>query len=195
TGAIDDGGVILGDDNLACLAQQRQISGLQGEADLLGDDLATGEDGDVLQLCLATVTEARCLDSDRLEGAADLVDDQGGQSLALDVLGDDQQWLAGLHDLLQQWEQILDVGDLAGDQEDVRILQDSLEALHVGGEVTGGGALGEADTLGDLELNAESVGLLDGDDGILVQLAAADGVHGLGDLCTDGRVSCGDTCG
>ena len=108
TGALDDGGLVLGDDDLAGAAQQRDVGGLQREADLLADDLATGEDGHVLQHRLAAVTEARCLDGDGLEGAADLVDDQGGQRLALDVLGDDQQRLAGLDDLLQQRQQILD---------------------------------------------------------------------------------------
>ena len=55
-----------------------------------------------LQHGLAAVAEAGRLDGDGLEGAADLVDDQGREGLALDVLGDDQQRLAGLHDLLEQ---------------------------------------------------------------------------------------------
>ena len=45
---------------------------------------------------LAAVAEAGRLDRDGVERAADLVDDQGGQGLALDVLGDDQQRLARL---------------------------------------------------------------------------------------------------
>jgi hypothetical protein len=84
------------------------VTVLELEADLLGDDLAAGEDGDVLQHGLAAVAEAGGLDGDRLEGAADLVDDEGGEGLALDVLGDDQQRLAGLHDLLEHRQQVLD---------------------------------------------------------------------------------------
>ena len=60
------------------------------------DDLAAGEDGDVLQHGLAAVAEAGRLDGDGVERAADLVDDQGRQRLAVDVLGDDEQRLAGL---------------------------------------------------------------------------------------------------
>ena len=101
-GTLDDGRLVLGDDDLAGAAEQVEVGVLELEADLLGDDLATGEDGDVAEHGLATVTEAGGLDGDRLEGAADLVDHQGRQGLALDVLGDDQQRLAGLHDLLQQ---------------------------------------------------------------------------------------------
>ena len=120
TGALDDGGLVLGDDDLARLAEQRDVGGLQGQTDLFADDLATGEDRDVLQHRLAAITEARRLDGNGLEGAADLVDDQRGQRLALDVLGDDQQRLAGLDDLLQQGQQILDGRHLGADQQDVR---------------------------------------------------------------------------
>ena len=37
----------------------------------------------------------------QVQGAAQTVDDQGGQSLALNVLSDDDQLLAGLNDLLE----------------------------------------------------------------------------------------------
>ena len=57
-----------------------------------------GEDGDVLEHGLAAVAEARRLDGRDLEAAAQLVDDERGKRLAFDVLGDDQQRLAGLHD-------------------------------------------------------------------------------------------------
>src|SRR5207342_1458592 len=75
-GTLDDGGLVLGDDDLAGLAEQLDAGVLQLEADLLGDDLATGQDRDVLEHGLASVTEARGLDGDGLERAADLVDDQ-----------------------------------------------------------------------------------------------------------------------
>jgi hypothetical protein len=91
TGTLDDGRLVLGDDDLAAPAEQLEAGGVELEADLLGDDLAAGEDRDVLQHGLAAVAEAGRLDGGRLEGAADLVDDQRGQGLALDVLGDDRQ--------------------------------------------------------------------------------------------------------
>ena len=40
------------------------------------------------------------------DDAAELVDDEGRQGLALDVLGDDEERLAGLRDLLEQREQV-----------------------------------------------------------------------------------------
>src|SRR5690606_25797073 len=104
--ALDDRGLVLGDDDLAGLAEQVEGGVLELEADLLGDDLATGEAGDVTEHRLAAVTEARRLHGHRLERAAHLVDDQGGERLTLDVLGDDQQRLAGLHDLLEDRQEV-----------------------------------------------------------------------------------------
>jgi hypothetical protein len=66
------------------------------------DHLAAGQDRDVLQHRLAAIAEARRLDGRDLQAAAQLVDDQRGQRLALDVLGDDQQRLAGLHHRFEQ---------------------------------------------------------------------------------------------
>ena len=57
---------------------------------------AAGQDGDVAQHRLAAVAEARGLHRADVQHAAELVDDQGRQRLALDVLGDDQQRLARL---------------------------------------------------------------------------------------------------
>ena len=68
--------------------------------------LAAGQDGDVVEHGLAAVAVAGRLDGGDLEDAAQLVDDQGGQGFALDVLGDDQQRLVGLGDLLQQRDQL-----------------------------------------------------------------------------------------
>ena len=61
---------------------------------------------------LAAVAVAGRLDRRDLQRAAQLVHHQGGQGLALDVLGDDQQRRALLGHLLQQGEQVLHAGDL-----------------------------------------------------------------------------------
>ncbi len=127
------------------------------------------------------------LDGDRLERATDLVDDERREGLALHVLGDDEQRLAGLDDLLQQREEVLDVRDLALDEQDVRVLEDGLLTLRVGHEVRRQVALVEAHALGELELEAQRAGLLDGDDAFLAHL-----VEGLGDELADRDVAGGD---
>src|SRR6476646_1771249 len=88
-GAVDDRGGVLGDDDAAGLAQHVEVGLVELEPDLLGDDLAAGEGGHVLQHRLAAVAEAGGLDGHDVERAADLVDHQGRQRLAVDVLGDD----------------------------------------------------------------------------------------------------------
>ena len=124
--ALDDRRVVLGDDDLAGPAEQVEGGVLELEADLFGDDLAAGEDGDVLEHGLAAVAEAGGLDGHRVERAPDLVDDQGGEGLALDVLGDDQQRLAGLHDLLEHRQEVVHGADLRVGDEDVGVLEHRL---------------------------------------------------------------------
>src|SRR5699024_4931863 len=41
---LNDGGLILGNNNLACLTQQWQVSGFQGQANFFRDDLAAGQE-------------------------------------------------------------------------------------------------------------------------------------------------------
>ncbi len=179
---VDDGGVVLGDGHAARGTEDVQTGLVELEADLLGDDGGTGEGGHVLEHRLAAVTEAGGLDGDRVEGAADLVDDEGGERLALDVLGDDQQraGAAGLDDLLEQGQEVLDGRDLALVDQDVRVVEDGLHTLLVGDHVRREVALVEGHALGELQLQAEGVGLLDGDDTVLADL-----VHRLGDELAD----------
>ena len=106
----------------------RQLDVLELDAQVLADDLPAGEDGDVAQHGLAAVAEARGLDRADVQHAAQPVDHQGGQGLALDVLGDDQQRLARARRLLQQRHQVAQVGDLLLVDEDVGVLQHALPA-------------------------------------------------------------------
>ena len=104
-GAVDDRGVVLGHDDAAGTEPSMSTGHVvELEPDLFGDNLATGEDRHVLEHGLAALTEAGGLDGHRVEGATDLVHDEGCQGFALDILGDDQQRLAGLHDLFEYRE-------------------------------------------------------------------------------------------
>ncbi|CAN4044979.1 AAA+ ATPase domain-containing protein, partial [Dysosmobacter welbionis] len=93
-GTVHDGGVLLGDLHLAGAAQHIHGGALQLQTDLLGNHGAAGQNGDILQHLLAAVAKAGSLDTHHVQGAAQTVHDQGGQSLALHVLRDDQQLLA-----------------------------------------------------------------------------------------------------
>ncbi len=136
---------------------------------------------------LAPVAEPGRLDGDGVERAPDLVDDERGQGLALDVLGDDQQRLGALHDPLEHRYEVVDGADLRVGDQDVRVVEHRFLALRVGDEVRRQVALVELHALGELELQAEGVGLLDGDHAVL-----ADPVDGVGDDLADRRVGGGD---
>jgi hypothetical protein len=184
TGTVDDRRLVLGDHDPTGAAQQVERGVLQLEADVLGDHLATGQDRDVAEHGLTAVAEAGRLHRDGLERATDLVDDQRRQRFTLDVLGDDQQRLAALHDLLQDRQQVLDRRDLAVDHEDVGVVEDGLHLLGVSDEVGRDVTLVEAHTLGEFQLQPEGVALLDGDDAFLANL-----VHRLGDDLADAGVA------
>src|SRR4029079_13538308 len=186
TGAVDDRRGVLRHDDAAGAAQLRDLRVLELEAHLLRDDLAAREDGDVLQHPLAAVAEAGRLDGDAGEGAAQLVHHERGEGLALDVLGDDEQRTAGLDDLLEHGQEVADGADLLVGDEDVGILEHRLHALlvrdHVGRDV----ALVELHALGELEVHAEGLTLLDVDHAVLADLL--DGVgDDVADLLVAGR--------
>ena len=78
--------------------------------------------------------------------------------------------LPACDDLLQQRQQVGDRGDLALVEQDVGVVEDGLHALRVGDEVRRDVALVELHALGELELGAHGVGLLDGDHAVLADL-------------------------
>src|SRR5438309_9228753 len=169
-GTVDDGGRVLVADDAAGLAELRDLRVLELEAHLLGDHLGAREDRDVLEHALAAVAEPRRLDRDGLEGAAQLVDDDRRERLALDVLGDDQERTTRLDHLLEDRQQVLDRTDLLVRDEDVRLVEHRFHPLRVGDHVRREVALVELHALGELELEAESLALLDVHDAVLADL-------------------------
>ena len=81
---------------------------LELDAEVFGDATATGEDGDVFEHGLAAIAEARSLDGGDVERAAELVHHEGREGFAFDVFRDDEERLAGLGDLLEHGEQVLE---------------------------------------------------------------------------------------
>ncbi|MFI5392962.1 MAG: TCP-1/cpn60 chaperonin family protein, partial [Myxococcota bacterium] len=71
-----------------------------------------------------TIAEPRSLHRHRTERAADLVHDERREGLTLDVLGDDRERLARLHDLLEQRQELLHARDLLVHDQDVRVIVD-----------------------------------------------------------------------
>src|SRR3546814_3751730 len=78
--------------------QHLQRDVLQLNAQFLGDHFALRQDSDVFDHRLASIAKARRLDRRNLQPPAQLVYDQGGEGLAFDILGDDEERTAGLND-------------------------------------------------------------------------------------------------
>ena len=185
-GAVDDRRRVLGDHDATGVAELIDLGVLELQAHLLGDDLAAGEDGDVLEHPLAAVAEAGRLDGDPGEGAAELVDDEGREGLALDVLGDDHERLAALHHLLEHRQDVADRADLLVGDEDVRVLEHRLHPILVGDHVRRDVALVELHPLGELELHPEGLALFDVHHAVLADLLDRVG-DDVADLLVGGR--------
>ncbi len=87
------------------------------------------------------------------------------------------QRLAGLHHLLEDRQHVAHRADLLVRDQDVGVLEDRLHALLVGDHVRRDVALVELHPLGELELHAEGLALLDVDDAVLADLLDRVGDH------------------
>ena len=185
-GAVDDRRVFLADLDLLGLAEILELGLLEREPDFLGDHLAARQNRDVLKHGLAPIAEARRLDRRDLDDAADIVDDECRERLALDVLGDDQQRPARLGDALEQRQKLADVRDLLVVNQHERILELGGLALLVIDEVRREVAAIELHALDDFELVREARAFLDGDHALFTDLG-----HRVGDDLADLLVGVG----
>ncbi len=183
-GAVDDRGVFLLDADPLGAAEHLEGHVLELDAEVFGDHLAAGEDRDVLEHRLAAIAEARRLDGRDLQAAAQLVDDEGGERFAFDVLGDDDERLAGLHDGLEHRQHRLQRRELLLVDEDVGVLELGDHLLGVGDEVGREVAAVELHALDDVEFGLEALGLFDRDDALVADL-----LHRLGDHLADRLVA------
>ena len=140
TGPLDDDGGILGDNDALGHAELVYLYVFELEAEVLGDALTTGEDGDILEHGLAAIAKAGGLDGADVEGTAETVHHEGGEGFTLDILGDDEEGLAGLGHFFEDGEEILEVGNLLLEDEDVGAFEHGFHGIGVGDEV--GGSLG-----------------------------------------------------
>ena len=73
--AANNNGVFLLDNNLIGTTQLFNSGFLKVQTQLFGDNLAAGQNSDILEHSLSSVTKAGSLNSNTGEGSAELVDD------------------------------------------------------------------------------------------------------------------------
>src|SRR5208282_476878 len=184
--AFDYCRVVFVDGDLLGLSEIRQLHVLQLDAQIFRDRLAAGQSRDVLQHCLAPIAEARSLDGRDLQRATQFVDDQSRQRFAFHVLSNDQERLAALGDLLQQWQQVFHGADFLFVDQDVRIFLYGLHALRVSDEVGREIAAIELHAFDNVKLRFKSLRLFNGNDAILADL-----LHRFGNDLANGLVVVG----
>ena len=184
--AVDDGGVVLGDRDLLGLAEHFDGDVLELDAQIFTDQLAAGQGCDVFQHRLAAITKARSLDGGDLQAPTQLVDHQGGQGFAFDVLGDDQQGTRGLNHRFQHWQQRLQRGQLLFAQQDQDILELDLHLFGVGDEIGRQIPAVELHALDNVEFGFEALGFFNRDHALVADL-----FHGPGDHVADFLVAIG----
>jgi hypothetical protein len=182
-GSVDDGRGLFLDHNLLGVAQIVHGDLLERQANLIGDHGAAGQGRDVLQHRLATIAEARSLHRRNLEDAADVVDDQRRERLALDVLSDHDQRTARLRDRLQEREHLADIRDLLIAQENQRLFELGRLTLLLVDEIRGQIAAVELHAIDHLELIVKSLALFDRDDTFLANF-----LHCIGNGLADGLI-------
>eukprot|EP00128_Syssomonas_multiformis_P010631 Colp12_sorted_trinity150504_noHs@26170 len=187
TTTVQKESVVLGDNNLANRAQLLSGNIFElGLKSLLAQNLGTGEDGHIMECVLAVVAKARGLDGDDLDLTAELVHNDSGKSLAIDILSDNNERLALADGDLKGGDDLLSSGDLLLREKDKGILELSLVALGGGDEEGGDVATVELHTLGNLKLVIKGLAILNGDDTVL-----ANSLHGVGNEVTDLGVAVG----
>mmetsp|Transcript_31546 Transcript_31546/g.102791 ORF Transcript_31546/g.102791 Transcript_31546/m.102791 type:complete len:420 (+) Transcript_31546:1272-2531(+) len=132
----DDGGRVVLDGHLARHPELVHLRPHHAQAEVLGDKLRVGHDGDVLQERLPALAKAGRLDRRDIEDAPELVHDEGSERLASHILGDDEQrWVARLRHLFEDRHQILDRLELLIRHEHARIVKFHQQPLLVGDEL------------------------------------------------------------
>ena len=112
--------------------------------------------------------------------AAEAVDHQRGQGLAVDVLGDQYERLARVDHFLQDGYQFLDVREFLFVDEDINVLEHAFHLGRIGDEVGREVAAVELHALDPLDLGGQALALVDGDDAVLADL-----FHGVGQELAD----------
>ena len=184
--AVYDGGVVFGDGNLVGRAEHIDSSGIEAQAFVLADYGTTGEDSNIFEHLFAPIAKAGGFNGSHFERAAQFVHHQGTQSLAIHVLGNNQERAAVLSHGLQHTHQLLHGRDLLVGNEDERTLQHGLHLLGVGNKVGRDVAPVELHTLHHIYVGFGTLGLLYGDYALFLNLA-----HSLGNQLTNAAIVVG----
>lgn len=186
-GATHDDGVVLRDDDLIGSAKNIEIRLVKNETNILADELGTSGNSNILHGVLSVVTEAGGLDGANLETTSELVENEGGKGLTVEVLSNDNKLTLVLGSVLEELQNGLHAGDLLVAKEDEGVLELSLRGLGVGGEIRRNVTAVPLDTFNVFDLSLESLTILSGNRGRMAKLLENSGQNTTDVLITVGR--------
>ena len=180
TSAINDGGVFLLDPHGLGAAELSKRDAFQLDAKIFADHFTTGQDRDVFEHRLATITEARRLDGRDLQATAQLVDHEGRERFAFHIFGHDHERTAGLHNRFEQRQHRLKLRQLLFEDQDIRIVHFRDHLFRIRDEIRGDIAAVELHAFNDIKFGLDGLGFFNRDDAFIADL-----FHGLGNHFAD----------
>ena len=186
-GTVNDRGGFLLNRNVLRFAEHLNLSVLKRQADFLGDYLAAGQDGDILQHFFSAVAVTRSLNGYNGKCATQLIKNQRRKGLTLNVLSDDHKLTSALYNFFKNRKNILNVADLLIGKKDQRIRKTGFHLVHIGCHVGGAISLIKLHTLNYLELGLHGLAFLDGDYAVIGNL-----LHGVRNQSADFLTAGGD---
>ena len=118
-----DCGIALVNRDLFGAAQLLEFHVFQFDPEILADERASREDRDVAEHRLATIAKSWSFHGTDIEDATQLVYHQSSQRLALDILRDNQQWLARLGGFFENRNQFPKIADFLFKNQNQGILK------------------------------------------------------------------------
>ena len=145
------------------MAQHIQSGILQLIAKLGADYGTAGKNSNILQHSLSSVAVAGSLYSHYIESTAQLIYDQCGQSLSFHILGNDQQLSAGLNHLLQQRQNLLNIGNLFVRNQNAGVIENRFHLVHIRCHICRDITSVKLHTFYQIQLGLHGLRLFDGD--------------------------------
>lgn len=133
--ATQNDSVLLGDLDLTSSPEDRLIAVLKSDTHFLRNDSSSRQNGNIVKNGLSVIAKGRRLDRRNTDGVLHLIENETGEWLALDVIGDDEQGALLLHGRFQIFENLVEIGDLVLRDKDEGTLELHLLALLVVDEI------------------------------------------------------------
>ncbi len=169
----DDGGAVFVDGDFFSATEVFDGGVFEFAAGLFRDHGSIGQDSDILEHGLAAITKARGFDSDDIQDAADLVQNQGCDCFAVNIFSDDDDIaLANLHHFFQQGNDIVGCRDFLVIDQDIGVVNFGDHVFGIGDEIGADIAAVKLHTFHVFGLEFECFGFFHGDDAVF-----ADFVH------------------